>query len=551
MIKIGIYKRVSTEDQAREGFSLENQEQACRDFIRRQFGSDVQTEVYADVESGYSTLRKNYLRLLEDCDRRTLDGVVVWRVDRFTRNTSAGLEALNELTVKLDVQFYSVSEGRLDFKDPNNKFMQTMNIANGELERNRLIQRVMPGMKRGAQLGHYQGTRHVIWGARYDKKEKRLEWIPEEVKALQILFERVAKGESVHSVAKYLHDQGYRSRKGGPLSKRVLYLAIKREFYCDGYYRWNGEISEKAIIQPIIDRVTWEKAKQTIEHKHPVGGPSTQRSFTRIDSPYILQGVLKCRHCGSNLTGHILSYKTAPKRGNSQTKRVRYYVCSKNACYGQETRGGCRGQWIKADPVEDLARNLLKSVIDNKVIFELAKEELQRMSTERNPEILNAIRMNERQLREVERNQKKLLELHYQNALSADQFKKENQRLLEEEKGVRLNLDQLSLRSKHMQKHDATVDKTLEILSNFDKIYDLLSPKDKKEIYNWVFEFIHVKRLRKYVPKFTLDRHTLRYPFDVLLSRETWTINQNAQKKQPKLEVIGHSFITLSPTAAR
>lgn len=171
------------------------------------------------------------------------------------------------------------------------------------------------------------------------------------------------------------------------------------------------------------------------------------------------------------------------------------------------------------------------------------------MTSERNPEILNAIRMNERQLREVERNQKKLLDLHYQSALSVEQFKKENLRLEDEEKGIRLNLDQLSQRAKYIQQHDAHVDKTFEILANFDKIYDLLTQKDKKEIYSWVFEFIHVKRLRKYVPKFTLDRHSLRYPFDVLLNQETWIKNQNTPKKQPKLEVIGHSFITLSPMA--
>src|SRR5690242_14378369 len=96
---IAVYLRVSTEDQAREGFSLSNQDESNRAYIAHRFGTQTKIVIYKDIESGFSVERKDYLRLLEDCRQRKLDAVVVWRLDRFTRNTSAGLAALSELTV--------------------------------------------------------------------------------------------------------------------------------------------------------------------------------------------------------------------------------------------------------------------------------------------------------------------------------------------------------------------------------------------------------------------------------------------------------------------
>src|ERR1017187_724744 len=162
---VAIYLRVATEDQAREGFSLGNQDESNRAYIRQKFGAAVEIAVYQDIESGYSVERKNYLRLLEDCRQRKIDAVVVWRLDRFTRNTSAGLAALSDLTVRLGLPVYSVTEGQIDFNDPNNKLMNTFLVGMAEFERNRIQQRVMPGMKKGARIGHYQGTRFVILGA--------------------------------------------------------------------------------------------------------------------------------------------------------------------------------------------------------------------------------------------------------------------------------------------------------------------------------------------------------------------------------------------------
>jgi len=509
---VAIYLRVSTEDQAREGFSLGNQDESNRAYIRQKFGAAVDIVVYQDIESGYSVERKNYLRLLEDCRQRKIDAVVVWRLDRFTRNTSAGLAALSDLTVRLGMPVYSVSEGQIDFNDPNNKLMNTFLVGMAEFERNRIQQRVMPGMKQGAKIGHYQGTRYVILGAKYNKPMQRLEWIPQEVKLLKILFERVAQGESLRSTATYLHTRGYRNRQGKPLGIANLSHAIKREIYSDGYYRWNGIVSEKPILEPIIDRTTWERANQVVAaNRSPqLRNPGGAR---RNDSPYILQGILKCRYCGGNLIGH-------------GSKGVRYYVCS---TFYSKTKAACRGQYIKAEPVEAHAREILRVAVSAKPIVEMAKDELKKMAMDRNPELLSAIRLAERQLRELSEKHRKLLELRYQDAVSVDQFKVENGRILEQQKISQESLDQLQQQQRMIHTQSAALDKTFEILMNFETLYNDLDFKTKRELYNIVFKFAHAKCLGIRKPKF-IDHYELNGPFPQVSMEGGDDRTQNASK---------------------
>lgn len=549
---IALYIRVSTEEQAREGYSLGFQEEEDRRWVERKLIAAKKIEVYKDVMSGNSTKRPAYNRMMEDCRNGKIDAIVFWREDRFTRNMKAGLEDLCQLTEKLNVRVFSVLEGEVDMKDAECRHRTIQKINDAEYERNRLKQRSMPGMERGAKSGRYQGTRHVFFGARYNKTGKKLEWREDEVKAVKILFDLVAKGESVHRAGKYLYEQGYRSRTNGRIPSRVLCLAIKRRIYCDGYYRWKNIISEKPIITPVIDEATWQKANETVSRNRlPDAAYAAKKGSHRDDSPYILQGVLKCRTCASNLIGHVLSYTRKPRNGNPKRVPVRYYVCSKNASYGKKSHGGCDGQWIKAEPVEKMVYEVLKTALSNKSVIECAKIEVKQMVADRNPELMTAIRLAQKQQRELEQNHRKLLDLHYRNALNAEQFKAENDRIVAEQTEIGRNLDQLRTRFRGLQSQDAHTANTLEMLEKFDTMYADLDSKSRKNLFNWAFEFIHVKRLRRYVPKFALENYQLRYPLGVFLKKSHSTENKNTSKIQSEKEVNDQFVITSLPMDAK
>lgn len=84
--------------------------------------------------------------------------------------------------------------------------------------------------------------------------------------------------------------------------------------------------------------------------------------------------------------------------------------------------------------MEAQAKNIIKAIVSRPEIVEATREQLARMVAERNPGILEELRKAERRVRDIEHNRKKLLELCYKNAITADQFKSENDRMTAEER---------------------------------------------------------------------------------------------------------------------
>ena len=221
---------------------------------------------------------------------------------------------------------------------------------------------------------------------------------------------------------------------------------------------------------------------------------------------------------------------------------MRYYVCS---TYYSKTKAACRGQYIKAEPVEAQAREILRVAVSAKPIVEMAKDELKKMAMDRNPELLSAIRLAERQLRELSEKHRKLLELRYQDAVSVDQFKVENGRILEQQKISQESLDQLQQQQRMIHTQSAALDKTFEILMNFETLYNDLDFKTKRELYNIVFKFAHAKCLGIRKPKF-IDHYELNGPFPQVSMEGGDDRTQNASKL-----LCENLDIQSYPTAAR
>ena len=107
-MNIAIYIRVSTEDQAKEGYSLEVQKEYLESFASRE-GYEV-FKVYSDEGiSAYSTRRKALQQLLKDARAKKFDLVLVYKIDRFSRKLKDLLNLVDELS-SYGVGFKSATE---------------------------------------------------------------------------------------------------------------------------------------------------------------------------------------------------------------------------------------------------------------------------------------------------------------------------------------------------------------------------------------------------------------------------------------------------------
>ena len=95
--KIAVYIRVSTEDQAKEGYSLEVQREHLESFAKRE-GFEIFKVYQDDGISGYSAERPALKELLKDAKEKKFDLVLVYKIDRFSRNLKDLLNLVDELS---------------------------------------------------------------------------------------------------------------------------------------------------------------------------------------------------------------------------------------------------------------------------------------------------------------------------------------------------------------------------------------------------------------------------------------------------------------------
>jgi DNA invertase Pin-like site-specific DNA recombinase len=137
MFRVGLYARVSTEDQ----HTLALQNRAMREYAARR-GWKVVLQV-RDVNSG-AVLRQAREKLLDAARRREIDGVLVWRLDRWGRSVTDLLATLQELE-HLGVGFVSLTEA-LDLTTPAGRAMAGLLAVSAEFEREVLRERTKAGI---------------------------------------------------------------------------------------------------------------------------------------------------------------------------------------------------------------------------------------------------------------------------------------------------------------------------------------------------------------------------------------------------------------------
>jgi putative DNA-invertase from lambdoid prophage Rac len=154
--KVGIYARVSTAD---KGQDPELQLKDLRQYANAR-GWKVFGE-YVDIgESGSKDKRPQLDRLLEDARKRRIDGILVWKLDRFGRSLKSLVNTLEELR-GLGVQFVSYTEN-LDFSTPAGRAMANLIGVFAEFERDLIRERVKAGIQNAKNKGIRVGRRPLI-----------------------------------------------------------------------------------------------------------------------------------------------------------------------------------------------------------------------------------------------------------------------------------------------------------------------------------------------------------------------------------------------------
>jgi len=183
--KAALYARVSSQEQAIDGVSIEAQISTLHSYAQSQ-GWEVAGEYIDAGYSGGTDERPNLKRLLFDGRKHNFDIIAVAKLDRFSRNLRLLLNNLYELE-QLGIKFVATQES-LDTSTPYGKFaMQIMGVI-AEFERGRIGERVRDSRRYLTAQGKWAGGR-VLYGYRWLPGQKQWETIPEEVKVIRYIYQ--------------------------------------------------------------------------------------------------------------------------------------------------------------------------------------------------------------------------------------------------------------------------------------------------------------------------------------------------------------------------
>ena len=267
-MNFAIYNRVSTEDQSENGVSLEAMEQSCRAFITSQGGQLV--KIYTDVKSGGDLNRPHLQELLRDVQTNAvpIDVILVWRLDRLSRNQVETLKLIDFLN-KHKVAFRSVTEP-FDTATPLGQAMLGMLSTFAQFERKSIGQRTKNAMATKAttkRMGGYAplGYRREADGSLIPE--------PEEQKIITFIFLQYKSGKGLKEIAGSLNNKGITTRNGSIFRSETVRRILHNPIYT-GIVIWDKEdlkINSRKQHPELIKPTVFTAIQQTLQNKQCTG----------------------------------------------------------------------------------------------------------------------------------------------------------------------------------------------------------------------------------------------------------------------------------------
>ena len=225
------YARVSTDEQAREGVSLEAQAARIRAYAQ---AKELElADVLTDEGISGKTLERPALReLLQRCERGEVGHVVVVKLDRLTRRTRDLLALVDDLFLARHIELHSVSES-LDTSSPHGKFVLTLFGGLAQMERELIGERTRTALAFKRENG--QPTSHPPLGFRPNgSRRHRMVPVPAELETVHRILDLWRAGGSYAGIARELNQEGVASKRGGHwYASTVRGIVQRRDWYAE------------------------------------------------------------------------------------------------------------------------------------------------------------------------------------------------------------------------------------------------------------------------------------------------------------------------------
>lgn len=345
------YIRVSTVEQAEEGYSLAAQEASLREHCQRQ-GWEL-AHIYADEGiSAKDTNRPGLQSLLAEIGKG--DILLVWKLDRLSRSVG-DTEAIFGALDKLSASLVSVTEPHLSTAGASGVLVRQITAVFAEHYRNSLAENVRHGMAQLVKQGKWHGGPTPLG---YDLQDGRL--IPNgQADLVRRIYGMYASGLGVRSICSTLNAEGMRTPRGYEWSVHPVSHILRNPIYAgriayglrDAKQRKRpggplliAEGEHDGVVEPEL----WQQVQDILARRKRLPSRS-------VAGDYPLTGITRCGLCGSALRG------MKRKRGRTAVKffRREYW------CYRRTNTGTCKLHALMANRLEAAFLDALEAWVDS------------------------------------------------------------------------------------------------------------------------------------------------------------------------------------------
>ena len=436
-----IYCRVSTEDQEREGTSLQTQLENCLTYCQGK-GYDVSYR-FSEAYSGLSLERPELDKLRELVRTEAVDLIVCYSLDRLSRDPVHGVILTQEFE-KHHVGLEAVTE-TVDSTEVGKLITYIKGFA-AKLETEKIKERSVRGRKACAREGRMPGGFHITYGydyVRVIKGERQARRVINETEASWVkqMFEWLTyEGLSTNQILFRLRANNAPTKSGKIWSRRSVQAILSNPCYMGKTYAFTTATGKKRFTRPqedwieipgVTPAIISQELFDAAQHQLRTNRENSQRNCKH---EYLLRGHIRCRRCGRVYVGEI---------ANS-----RYYKCAgrKKVYVPVEC---CQNKGWNAEKLEGMVWAELERYLSKPELI-ISQLEAQRQDAGQ-PEVFEAeLERTERQLKAVDREQHQLLQWALKD-FPADQVEAENRRLNKAKETLKAQKAQLETQIKTCQ----------------------------------------------------------------------------------------------------
>lgn len=345
---VALYVRVSTLEQAEEGYSIAEQTERLKKYCEAM--GWLVGKIYTDGGYSGSNINRPAMQALIK-DIAAYNAVVVYKLDRLSRSQKDTLYLIEDVFSAHGVGFISMSEN-FDTATPFGKAMIGILSVFAQLEREQIKERMMMGRIGGAKQGHWRGGSGIPIGYTYTKGDNILKIDEYEAVQIREVFKLYLEGMPCHAICRHLKNLGYTNKYSGWNDSHTIQKIVSNPTYI-GKIRYAGQEYDGGH-EPIIDEETF-RAAQIEYNRRQATITDAQRVAWR--GKYLLSGIIYCGLCGARYFVHS---------GGRKPSYMRYTCYSRDGNKDMKKVDGCKGPRIKVPELNNqIITEILKLNIDN------------------------------------------------------------------------------------------------------------------------------------------------------------------------------------------